>query len=85
MSDPKGQCSRPMGFTLLPAKPTGGAKKVMRKTECLGIELPWDWCLVKGERLRAMQKELREARFDAALRSRMCANLLKQLYRKESR
>jgi len=78
MSDPK-------GFTLLPAKPTGGAKKATQKTECLGIELPWDWYLVRGERLRAMQKELRQVRYTAALRSRMCANLLKQLYRKESR
>ena len=78
MSDPK-------GFTLLPAKPIDGAKKTTQKTECLGFELPWDWCLVRGERLRQLQKDLREARFDAALRSRMCANLLKQLYRKESR
>jgi len=60
-------------------------KKATQKTERIGIELPFGWCLVRGERLRQLQKDLREARFDVMLRSRMCANLLKQLYRKESR
>jgi len=56
--------------------------KAMRKTECLGIELPWDWCLARGERLRTLQKDLRQARFDAALRSRMCKDLFEQLNRR---
>lgn len=51
----------------------------------LGIELPFDWCLVKGSVLRDMQRQLHEAQQTAALRLRMCANLQKELLRKEAR
>jgi hypothetical protein len=43
----------------------------------LGIELPFGWCLVKGQRLRAMQKELHEIKQTAGIRLRMCGQLLK--------
>ena len=50
-----------------------------------GIELPFDWCLVRGQTLRRLQKELHEAQQTAGVRLRMCANLHKELLRKESK
>ena len=85
MSDPKGECSRPMGFTLLPAKPSDMTKKARREMERLGVELPFDWVLIRGRDLRTLQTELREAQYTASLRARMCAGLLQQLNRKEVR
>ena len=43
------------------------------------------WSLVKGQRLRRLQKELHELQQTAELRLRMCANLQREILRKESR
>lgn len=88
MSDPMGITIKPpIGYTLtLPLGP--GPTQQQRdkaKAERLGIELPWDWCLVKGSVLRDMQKQLREAQQTAALRLRMCANLRREFLRKDAR
>jgi len=55
------------------------------RSTLLGIELPFDWCLVKGEMLRRLQTDLHEAQQTAALRLRICANLQRQLLRKDER
>lgn len=65
--------------------PRPGDEPQNHTPDFLGIELPFGWCLVKGERLRKLQAELRQARFDAAVRSRMCANLLPDKYHRDRR
>lgn len=84
MSDPKGQVKAPIGFTLL-GKATMEIKGDKKTDGVLGIELPFDWCLVRGSVLRSLQKQLHEASMTAALRLRMCANLRREILRKESR
>lgn len=85
MSDTMGLTTRPMGFTI-PLGP-GPTRRQRDKAgaERLGIELPFGWCLIKGQTLRQLQSNLREAQQTAALRLRICANLQKELLRKESR
>lgn len=83
MSDLKGECSRPpIGIT---REGVGRKAKPVMKPPVLGIELPFDWCLVRGRELRNLQMELRRAKFDAAMRLRMCGQLHKEILRKESR
>jgi len=71
------------------ARPTKAEQKKItppaKKNSILGIELPFDWCLVRGRDLRALQKELHQAQQTAAMRLRICANLQKELLRKDSR
>jgi hypothetical protein len=75
-----GQNKAPIRFTTVP--PRAASKSDCR---CLGIELPFDWCLVRGDELRRLQMQLHEAEQTAALRLRMCANLNRKLIRRESR
>lgn len=51
----------------------------------LGVELPFGWCLVRGDELRRLQMQLHEAEQTAALRLRTIGNLRRELLRKESR
>jgi len=39
------------------------------KLKTIGIELPFGWCLVKGNKLRELQSELREAKFKEAIKN----------------
>jgi hypothetical protein len=59
--------------------------KEQRDNARLGIELPFDWCLVRGRELRRLQMQLHEAEQTAALRLRIIANQIKEQKRKESR
>jgi len=60
-------------------------QRVRPKAEALGIELPFGWCLIKGRTLRRLQAELHEAQQTAELRLRMCANLQREILRKDAR
>jgi len=45
------------------------------KLKTIGIELPFGWCLVKGNKLRELQSELREQKFKADVRLRRLVNI----------
>lgn len=86
MSDPNNECG--------PWSIVGGTLKdkiiKLSKSDKLtrsmfGIELPFGWCLVKGQRLRKLQMDLHEAQQTAGIRLRMCANLRRELLRKDAR
>jgi len=87
MSDPNNKCWpwSIVGAALKEAQITELSKSDNLTRSMLGIELPFGWCLIKGQRLRRLQKELHEAQQDAELRLRMCANLRRELLRKETR
>ena len=84
MNDPNQRIER-----LIRSRPSKADQKKItppaKKNSILGIELPFDWCLVRGRELRKLQSDLRQAQFDAAMRLRMCANLRRELLRKDSR
>ena len=77
-----GTVKPPTGFTTVPPQ---AASKSDKDRRCLGVELPFGWCLVKGDKLRKLQAELHEAQQTAAMRLRMCGQLHKEILRKESR
>ena len=52
--------------------------------KCLGIELPFGFCLMRGRDLRELQKRCREAEFMYQVRGRMIDKMLAQLYEKGS-
>jgi len=52
----------------------------LKNAESLGIELPFDLCLVRGEVLRDLQARCRQAEFEASLRSRVIGNLMAEMH-----
>ena len=50
------------------------------ESKMLGVELPFDWVLIRGKKLRAMQTEIREARHSLTVDSLLIAKLLGQIY-----
>ena len=83
MNDPNQKVERLIRMG--PSKPRSQETNHAERSTLLGIELPFDWCLVRGRELRKLQSDLRRARFDAAMRLRSYANLLKENIRKDSR
>jgi len=62
-----------------------GQKEVLRMSEkeskrkvknTIGIELPFGWCLVRGEVLRDLQQRCRTAEYEVKLRTIMINRLL---------
>jgi len=83
MSDPNREVGYHIGDSLWLTKAANQKNKCSSKDKLLGIELPFDWCLVRGSELRKLQSDLRQAKFDAVMRLHSCANLLKEQIRKE--